>query len=269
MKNQFPFQIIDGFRRGSAADKSSFSSGVASSENQLLQQLVGRATEADLPLILEASQKRLTALLEDRNRIGRDLHDCVLQPLFGITLSLETHRLTCTNLHSEINCSCEQSVKQLNKLIEKIRRIIRGLEEGAVQEFDLLSEMNSLISTYEPLGQLQIELIVQSQALNLLTQEEKRELFNITREALNNCIRHAQATRATIKLNHSNDKIRLAIVDNGIGFSPSENQSRGYGLPNMETRAKKLGGQLHVRSERGRGTRIIAEFALEPSLCST
>ncbi len=140
--------------------------------------------------------------------------------------------------------------------------LIRGLEEGRIKEFDLTSEMHTMIKTFDPLGRLQIELTIQSRALNLMTQDEKRELFNIAREAFSNCIRHAQATRATIKLNHSRARIRLAIVDDGIGFSPTETQSPGYGLPNMETRARKLGGRLQVRSQKGRGTRIIAEFAL-------
>ena len=266
MKTHFPFQIIDGFRGAGGRNESSILSGVASDDNHILQQLVGNVTDNNLSLVLEACQKRLDALLEDRSRIGRDLHDCVLQPLFAITSSLEGHRETCTTIPSEGRCSRDQSIQQLNKLIQEIRRMIRDLEEGKVQEFDLMSEMHSMVNSYEPLGRLAIELIIQSHALTLLTQEEKRELFNISREALSNCIRHAQATRAIIKLNHSRAKIRLAVMDNGIGFSLSEAQSRGYGLPNMETRARKLGGRLHVRSQKGRGTRIVAEFALEPIL---
>lgn len=269
MKERFPFQLIDGFRQSMGRiDNSRCSSSfdLASDGNQLLHQLVGDATENNLPLVLEASQRRVNALIEDRNRIGRELHDCVLQSLFAIGVSLETYRRTCPNVPSEAKCSGDQSMKQLNKLIREIRRMIRGLEEGRVQEFDLTSEMHSMIKTYDPLGRLQIELTMQSRALNLLTQDEKRELLNITREALSNCIRHAQATRATIKLNHSRARIRLAIVDNGIGFSPAETQSPGYGIPNMATRARKLGGRLYIRSQKGRGTRIIAEFALEPIL---
>ena len=266
MKHQFPFQIIEGFRGAAGRNESSISSGVASDENRMLQQLVGETPDNHLSLVLEACQKRLDALLEDRIHVGRDLYDCVLQPLFAITSSLESHCQPCTNMPSEAKCSRGQSIEQLNKLIQEIRRMIRDLEEGGVQEFDLMSELHAMINSYEPLGQLEIELIIQSHALNLLTQEEKREVFNITREALSNCVRHAQATRATIKLNHSRAKIRLAIRDNGIGFSPTETHSRGYGLTNIETRIRKLGGRLHVRSQKGQGTRIVAEFALEPIL---
>jgi signal transduction histidine kinase len=125
LQNQFPFQIIDGFRRSAGeitSNKSSFPSGFASDKNQLLQQLVGDATENNLPLVLEASQKRFNALLEDRNRIGRDLHDCVLQPLFAISLSLEMHSRACATVPSETKCRCDQSIEQLNKLIHEIAR---------------------------------------------------------------------------------------------------------------------------------------------------
>ncbi len=269
MKDKCAFKIINGFRQTAGritSNKSSFPSGLAPGGNHMLHQLVGDATENNLPLLLEVFEKRLNVLIEDRTRIGRELHNVVLQALYTIGVSLETHRRTCPDVSAGAKCSGDQSIEQLNQLIQDIRRMIRGLEEGRVQEFDLMSEMESMIKTYQRLGQLHIELIIQSRALDLLTQEEERELCNITREALGNCVRHAQATRATITLNHSRARIRLAIVDNGIGFSPTKNQSPGYGLPNMEARARKLGGRLHVRSQKGRGTRIIAEFALEPIL---
>ena len=262
MPNNFPFHIIEGFRGAAGGHESCVSSGVTANENHILK-IIGEATDNNLSLVLDACQKRLDALLEDRNRIGRDLQDRVLQPLFAVTTNLAGERHPCTELPADTGTR-DQSLLRLNKLIQEIRRIIRNLEEGGVEEYDLMSEMHSMINSYEPLGELAIDLIIQSDALQLLTQEEKREVFNITREAINNCIRHAQATRAIIKLNHTGARIRLAIMDNGIGFSPFHTSSRGYGLPNIQTRVKKLGGQLHVRSRKGRGTKIVAEFALEP-----
>jgi two-component system NarL family sensor kinase len=263
MPNRFPFHIIEGFRGATRGHEPA----VTSDANHILE-IIGEATDNNLSLVLEACQKRLDALLEDRNRIGRHLQDRVLQPLFAITSKLASHRQACTDLPSDTSCSQDQSLLQLNKLIQEIRSIIRNLEEGAVQEFDLMSEMRSMINCYEPLGELAIELIIQSHALQLLTQEEKREVFSITREAVNNCVRHAQATRAIIELNHSGAKIRLTITDNGTGFCPVHTRSHGYGLPNIQTRVRKLGGQLHVRSRKGRGTKIVAEFPLEPIMTS-
>ena len=127
-----------------------------------------------------------------------------------------------------------------------------------------MSELDAMINVYQALGELHIEPYIESHAVTLLTQEEKRELLTITREALNNCIRHAQATHAMVKLQRAKAKICLVILDNGIGFSSADIQSRGYGLSYMEMRARRLGGELHVRSQKGQGTTIIAEFSLEP-----
>lgn len=266
MRKQFRFQIIDGSRPGKQPQSSApaSSSRGSSPDKQLIHHLVGEAPEDHVSRVMEGFQSRLVALLEDRLRTGRHLTDDVLRPLFTIRLSLETHRQTCTSASSEVRCFCARSIAQLNEVIHDTRRLIRGLEEGEVQEFDLTSELYSMIKTFEAIGGLHIELFIESGIVTLLTQEENRELLTITREALNNCIRHAQATRATVKLRHSKARIYLIILDNGVGFSSSESHLRGYGLSNMESRARKLGGRLQVQSQKGRGTTIIAEFGLEP-----
>ena len=269
MTNQFRFQIIDGLLpRGEKAPSSqpASPSGGPSASNQLLKHLEGDVAENNMPLVVEGFQNRLDALLQDRARTGRNLHDDVLRPLLTMSLRLNAHRHTCASASSEAQCLWDESIATLNKVIHDTRKLIQVLEEGEVQGFDLMSELYSMINTYEALGGLHIELYIESHTLDLLTQEEKRELLTITREALNNCIRHAQATRAVVKLHQSKAGICLAILDNGIGFSSTETQSRGYGLSHMESRARKLGGKLHVRSQKGRGTTIIAEFALEPTL---
>ena len=269
MPDQYPFRLIDGFRGAAKRTDSSDSSVSANSDNDILQHFIDEATEHNLPHVLEACQKRLDALLTDRNRIGRHLHDEVLRPLFGITSYLASHRQSCGGSLAAAPCGQDLSFRQLANLIQELRRIIRELEEGEVQEFDLVSELSAMINSYEPLGQLAIELMIPSQVLNLLTLQEQHEVFNIIREAINNCVRHARATRAIIKLNHSRATIRLAILDNGVGFCPTETHPpRGYGLPSIQTRVRKLGGQLQVLSQKGCGTEIVAEFALEPILSS-
>jgi signal transduction histidine kinase len=267
MANQFRFQIIDGLLpRGAKAPLRNPGSpaGRPSANKPLLQHLAGDAAENTLSRVMEGFQNRVNALVQDRARTGRNLHDEVLRPLFTVSLSLKAHRRTCTCASAEAQCVWDESIAVLNKVLRDARKLIRDLEEGEVPEFDLMSELYAMIDAYETLGGLRIELYIEPDTPNLLTQEEKRELLTITREALNNCIRHAQATRAMVKLHQSNAKMCLAIRDNGIGFSSSEPQSRGYGLSHMESRARKLGGTLHVCSQKGCGTTIIAEFDLEP-----
>ncbi len=222
----------------------------------------------ELTTVFKATEQRLHRLLEDRSRIGRDLHDCVLQSLYAIGLSIETNRKIRQDNNQEDKSSTGRMITQINQLIHEVRSMIRELESGTVQEFDLSSELNTLRTTYEQTGQLRVKLELQRTALEVLTNEEEREILNIAREALSNCARHAHASCATVSVRMKDTRIRVAIQDDGIGFSLAVGQPRGYGLTNMESRAKKLGGSLRVHSKPGGGTHVTAEFSLEPILTS-
>lgn len=251
--------------RTTATDRESAAARRVKQEVPVLMEPCFTEPPSDLSVALRASEQRLSALLEDRGRLGRDLHDCVLQSLYAIGLTLE-HSNRLTNRAGTSRLSENPAVDQLNDLIQNIRRMIHGLEYGTLEEFDLSAELQVLVSTYARVAQLEIALTLQTQALEVLTGEEEREILNIVREALSNCVRHAQASRATVSLQARGARIRLAIEDNGSGFDATHQRPSGYGLANMTARAKKLGGQLTIRSHVGRGTKILVEFSLEPLL---
>jgi len=220
----------------------------------------------DLTLALLASEQRLSVLLDDRGRMGRDLHDCVLQSLYAIGLNLEAAWRVSPHVTPDGQASHDGIIEQLNRLIGEVRRMIQSLESGTVQEFDLVSELSTLISIYEQAGRLHIELDLQPKAIEILTKEEEQEILNIVREALSNCARHANATRATVSLRTRGARVRMSVSDDGIGFATAEVRHQSYGLANMTARARKIGGTLRVQSTVGRGTHVIAEFSLEPIL---
>jgi two-component system, NarL family, sensor kinase len=259
------FQLLDGGLRSTTAV--SISQSVRPLKGSLnLRQLEPCAGE--LTTAFKATERRLHRLLEDRTRIGRDLHDCVLQSLYAIGLNIETSQRTQHNQTVEAKESNDRIIRQINQLIHEIRGMIRELESGTVQEFDLPMELNTLCATYEQTGRLQMKLDLQRSAIEVLTNEEEREVLNIVREALSNCARHAHATQAVISIRMRDARIRVSISDDGIGFSTAAGQPRGYGLANMEARAKKLGGMLRIQSTPGEGTHVITEFSLEPLLTS-
>ena len=222
----------------------------------------------ELTTAFKATENRLSKLLEDRTRIGRDLHDCVLQSLYAIGLNIETAQRIRSDQTAELKEADDRMIQQINQLIHEVRGMIRELESGSVQEFDLSSELFALCATYEQTGRLQVKLDLQRSAIDVLTNEEEREILNIVREALSNCARHANATRAIVSIRMREAKIRVSIHDDGIGFSTADGRPRGYGLANMEARAKRLGGALRVQSKTGEGTQVVAEFSLEPLLTS-
>lgn len=221
---------------------------------------------SDLLTSLRTTEERLSLLLEDRTRLGRDLHDSVLQSLYAIGLSLETARRTRPALRRSPERSHRNTVDQLNRLIQEIRGMIKRIADGSVQEMDLREEVAAVATTYEQISSLKITLKLQSSALDLLTREEEQEILNIVRESLSNCVRHAHATQADVTVRMRDHRIRVSIRDNGRGMAADNATPKGYGLANMETRARKLGGSLQLRSKPGRGTRVTAEFPLEPIL---
>lgn len=223
-------------------------------------------SSGDLIMSLRATEARLSSLLEDRSRISRDLHDSVLQSLYAIGLSLETSHRTNTSRQPGDDRPYSHAVDQLNRLIHEVRGIIKGLAGGSVQDMDLPDELRQLAGSYEQLGSITITLSLQSSALDVLTREEEQEILNIVREALSNCVRHAQATHAEVTIRTHGNRVRISICDDGKGFVETGVHPKGYGLMNMEARAKKLGGSLLLRSKPGQGTRITAEFLLEPIL---
>lgn len=257
------FEVLDGGLR--ATSRLSFSQSARPVRQSFgLDQLEPCAGE--LTSAYKATERRLHKLLEDRSRIGRDLHDCVLQSLYAIGLGIETNQKIRHDDDKEAKACDARMILQINQLIHEVRSMIHELESGTVQEFDLSSELNTLCATHEQGGQLRVKLDLQRSALEVLTTEEEREILNIAREALSNCARHAHASRATVSIRMKDTRIRVSIQDDGIGFSTAAGQPRGYGLANMEARAKQLGGTLCIQSKTGGGTQVTAEFSLEPLL---
>jgi two-component system, NarL family, sensor kinase len=259
------FQLLDGGLRSPSA------LSVPQSVRPLKESFGLRQLEpcaGELTTAFKATESRLSKLLEDRTRIGRDLHDCVLQSLYAIGLNIETARRTRSDQTAGAQEADDRMIGQINQLIHEVREMIRELESESVREFDLSSELSALCATYEQTGRLHIKLDLQRSAIDVLTNEEEREILNIVREALSNCARHANAARVVVSIRMRETRIRVSIHDDGIGFSTASGRPRGYGLANMETRAKRLGGALRVQSKTGEGTHVIAEFSLEPLLTS-
>lgn len=260
------FQLLDGGLRSVSVLSVASHRARPMADSFNLRQLDPCAGE--LTTAYKATEQRLHMLLEDRTRIGRDLHDCVLQSLYAIGLGIETDNKLRHNNNHERKESDARMILHINQLIHEVRNMIRELESGTVQKFDLTAELNTLRATYEETGQLRVKLDLHRNALEVLTNEEEREILNIVREALSNCARHAHASRATVSIRMKDTRIRVTVQDDGIGFSTAVGQSGGYGLANMDARAKKLGGALRIQSKPGEGTQVTAEFSLEPLLTS-
>ena len=267
MKNRQGFQILDGFRQSSGKptqQRAALTHGIPWDTSESLPYLLREQVGGSLASALKASEQRLTALLHDRSRIGRELHDSVLQALYAIELSLaqspELHRGVPPALPRHNG----QATDQLNRLIRDIRRMILSVESDNIDPFRLVSELQALAETFERVSELRIRVEVDPVAEEILTGEEARELIAISREALSNCVRHARATRIVIALRQMGSRVRLSIRDNGSGFEVDHGATKGVGFAQMEDRVRKIGGRLNIQSMVGRGTCITADIYLEP-----
>ncbi len=269
MKDRRGFQILDGFRQSPgkpAQQRASRAQGIPYDTAGPLPCLLCEQVGSNLASALKASEQRLSALLHDRSRLGRELHDSVLQALYAIGLSLAQNPGLRKGTPSAVPHSHGQATDQLNKLIQDIRRMILSMESDSVDSFRLISELQVLAKTFERVSELRICVEVDPAAEEILTGEEARELVTITREALSNCVRHAHATRIVIALRQIGSRVRLSIRDNGSGFDVEHEQAKGIGFAHMEDRVRKIGGRLDIQSTVGRGTCISADVYLEPIL---
>ena len=268
MKDRRGFRIIDGLRQhpGRLTQRNDdFNLGVSFENNQSIPCLPFEQIESNIASALKASEQRLSDLLHDRSRIGRELHDSVLQALYAIGMSLaQTRQLQKGMSHTAL--PCDQAANQVSTLIQDIRRMILSVEADNIEPFSLASELRFLAQTFERVSELRIRMEIDQEAEEILTGEEARGLVTIAREALSNCVRHAHATRTVIALQKIGPRVRLSIRDNGAGFEVEQGQWKGIGFAQMEERVRKIGGRLAIQSTMGHGTCITADVYLEPAL---
>jgi len=202
-----------------------------------------------------SAQGREAAVVGERNRIARDIHDTLAQGFTGIIVQLEAaedasrrglageaeqHVITARNLARESLSEARRSVQALRP---------QPLEEGGVT--------NALRVLFEKLTAgvaLQADFKV-SGAPRALPAEWEENLFRIAQEVLTNALRHAQASRIVATIAFRSDDVRLEFADDGRGFDPAA-RSEGYGLLGMRERVDVMGGHMAVRSSRGGGTTV-------------
>ena len=191
-------------------------------------------------------------LVEDRERIARDLHDTVIQRLFATGMSLQgAIRLVATDPNGAAG-RIEGAVDDLDLTVKHIRTAIFGLEHGRVSGGGLRSRVISLV--HEAAGPLGFEprLLLDGPVDTGIDEPVAPELLATLREALSNVARHAKASRVEVELIVDAD-VCLRVTDDGVG-PPDDTTPRGSGLANMAARAERLGGALRIGPGPGAGT---------------
>jgi signal transduction histidine kinase len=204
-------------------------------------------------------RSRELSVIEERNRLARDLHDSVTQTLFSMSLTAEA---AVAAIGSDPQAAKDQ-IENLRELaraaVLEMRSLIFELRPAELESDGLLPTLQKHIDVVRRTTRREIEL--REDGYERQSTAVEKELFRIAQEALNNAIKHSQAGRIEIELTLREGRLKLVVSDDGVGFDPSDQQirSRRLGITSMEERAEQIGGELRIESTVGRGTRVVLE----------
>ncbi len=204
-------------------------------------------------------QGRRLAVLEERERIGMDLHDGIIQSIYAVGLTLEHARLLVKEDPQGMLQRIEQAISDLNSTIRDIRAYILDLRPRQLRNENLMQGIRRLIQEFRANTLLTVNLQGSDEEMSVLGEAQAVALFHICQEALANIAKHARARTVNISLWLSADRALMEISDDGRGFDLEKMQMTiGHGLSNMQTRAHNAGGDIEITSEPGNGTTILA-----------
>jgi signal transduction histidine kinase len=196
-----------------------------------------------------------SAVIEERNRLAREIHDTLVQEFAGILLHLEA----ANGSDEAVNLSeCFARVRELAKCgLEDARRMLLGLRPKPLEGANLSDALSLLAEHFSRDCGIQSTFNVSGRS-HRLTDEIENELYRVAQEALCNVRKHSRAGSVSILLSYGAGAVMLAIKDNGQGFAMKQSQSgaNGFGLPTMCDRASRLGGRMDINSTQGTGTEL-------------
>lgn len=220
---------------------------------------VRRRAEEDVQL----KQQLLTRSLEEKIRLGRDLHDGIIQSLYAVGLTLEAARGVLHNDPAEADRKLEQCRAVLNKSIREARAYLTGLAPESLRRAGFARALETLLAELRAGRTADFEVEVDEDATTLLSSEQTLEALQIAREAASNALRHGGASRIKLRVHQGDREVCLLIQDNGAGFDATGGRDGGHGLGNMRARAASVGATLRVTSQPGEGTRVVATFPIQ------
>jgi len=233
----------------------------SAADQRLVEMLAAHAAIAIQNASLYEQVERL-AVLEERTRIGMDLHDGVIQSIYAVGLTLESIRMVLPEDAEESAQLLDSAVSGLNDAIRDIRNFILDLRPRRFSG-DLQQGLARLVREFQANTMVPVSTTMPKQIEDLST-SKARAVFLTTQEALANIARHARAENVTLTLMRSDTAVTLVINDDGKGFdAQDENRQVGHGLANMQARAENLSGTFRLRSAPGQGTTITLRLPLD------
>jgi len=232
------------------------SDGVATGE---VQGIVRDVTEQKAAEETQLQQTRELAVLGERNRMAREIHDTLAQGFTGIVLQLEAGEQALDESPGEVTGHLERAKSLARESLQEARRSVWNLLPHALEGRSLEEALQEEVNRYAGESQGKASFVLLGKPTSL-SSEVQTALLRICQESLTNVRKHAEAFEVSVTLVFGPDSVGLDVKDNGKGFDTSmphgATMQGGFGLTGMEQRAKSLGGNLVVRSEEGKGTLV-------------
>jgi PAS domain S-box-containing protein len=208
------------------------------------------------------------AILEERARLARELHDSVTQALFSMTLLAEAgQRLARTGDFERVRAYLSRLGETSQQSLKEMRLLVYELRPLALESAGLAGALQQRLDAVEARSGVEARLLIEGSIQVPATTEE--DLYRIAEQALNNALQHAAATAVTVRIHSRGKQIAVEVVDNGCGFDPKAVEDKGgQGLVSMRERAKRIAGNLTVDSSPGQGTTVKVEVE-SPDLVRT
>jgi signal transduction histidine kinase len=223
------------------------------------------ALAEQLGMVLETHRLRQTAqeiaVLEERQRLARDLHDSVTQSIYSLTLFARAGREAAEDGDApRLNASLVDIEQNARHALQEMRLLLYELRAPLLEQTDLVQAIDTRLNLVERRAGLLADFQV-ALAQRPLPQALELELYRLTIESLNNVVKHANARRVGVDLSVTRYHLTLTITDDGCGFEPPQ-KSGGFGLQGMQERVDRLGGTLEIISAPGQGTKILIKVGL-------
>lgn len=231
-----------------------------SADDALLIEMLATNAAAAIQNARLFQQVEQLAVLEERTRIGMDLHDGVIQSVYGVGLTVETAKMVLPDNAGESSELLNLALGQLEDAIHDIRNYIMDLRPRRFGG-NLQQGIEQLVREFEANMLVPIEL--RYDVSSMLTAPFGRTIFLTAQEALANVARHAKANRVWVSVEENDKSLRLVIRDDGVGFDPTTRHNRiGHGLANMQQRARELSGRFELDSIPEVGTTLMVTLPL-------
>ncbi len=227
------------------------------SEDMEVAQALAQQAVLAVQMARVAEQSRLSAVLEERNRLAREIHDTLAQAFTGMLIHLGVAQRIAQEQPKEAWDLITQIAELARQGLGEARRSVWALQPESLESSDLAHELPRMVEQMTLGTTVQQQVYIHGEPYRL-TAETRINMYRIAQEALNNAIRHGQAQTLFAELTFTDEQIRLCIQDDGRGFDAErQKESGGFGLIGMRQRAERMRGQLTIISAPGVGTEVV------------